>query len=93
MFTKPKPKSSLENAIDRALIDITGHDPATDEFARSVDQVGKLHKMKESESLPRVSPDTLVLAATNIAGIIMIIKHEHFNVITSKALAFVLKPR
>jgi len=93
MFTKPKTKSSLQNAIDRALIDITGQDPATAKFTTSVDQIVKLHKLKETESLPRVSPDTLVLAATNIAGIIMIIKHEHFNVITSKALSFVLKLR
>lgn len=93
MFAKPQPKSNLQNVIDHALIDITGHDPATDEFSRAVDQIAKLHKMKESENPSRVSPDTLVLAATNIAGIVLIIKHEHFNVITSKALGFVLKPR
>ncbi len=93
MFTKPKPKSGLENAIDFALLDIVGRDPAGDDFARATDQIAKLHKMKEAETPSRVSPDTLVLAATNIAGIVMIIKHEHFNVITSKALGFVLKPR
>ncbi len=94
MFTKPKTKlTTLEIVINEALERIEHVDPSTDGFARATDQIAKLHKMKESETLPRVSPDTLVLAATNIAGIIMIIKHEHFNVITSKALGFILKPR
>ncbi len=94
MFTKPTTEpSALQHAIDISLTGITGHDPATDEFARAVDQVAKLHKMKEAETPSQVSPDTLILCVTNIAGIAMILKHEYLNVITSKAISFVLKPR
>lgn len=94
MSTTPQPKlTPLETVINEALERIEHVDPSTDGFAKATDQIAKLHKMKETEKPSRVSPDTLVLAATNIAGIIMIIKHEHFNVITSKALSFVLKPR
>ena len=94
MFTKPKTKlTHLEIVINEALERIEHVDPSTDDFAKATDQIVKLHKMKEAETPSQVSPDTLVLAATNIAGIVMIIKHEHFNVITSKALGFVMKPR
>ncbi len=87
---KPTP---LSNAIDDALLTLLKQDPSTESYAASVDQIQKLHKMQEASRPAPVSQDTLVLAATNIAGIVMIIKHEHFNVITSKAISFVIKPR
>lgn len=94
MFRKPKSNTSLENAIDTALIEITGRDPSTTEFITSVDQIAKLHKMKVSEKPSALSRDTILLCVTNVAAIILIIRHEEFNNITSKALGFVpkLKP-
>lgn len=93
MFTPSTTKTDLEKSIDTALLRADAYDPSTEEFARSVDQISKLHKMKEAERPSSLSQDTLVLCLTNIAGIIMIIKHEQFNVITSKALGFVVKPK
>jgi hypothetical protein len=49
--------------------------------------------MADDNRSPRVSPDTALLSATNILGILLIIRHEYVNVITSKAQSFVLKPR
>jgi hypothetical protein len=38
-----------------------------------------------------VSSDTIVLAATNLAGILLILHYEQVHVVASKALAFVVK--
>lgn len=50
-------------------------------------------KKKEIEDRRRVSADTLAIVGANIAGIIMIIGYEKFNVVTTKALGFVSKLR
>jgi len=43
------------------------------------------------ETPDRVSYDTMVATAANLVGIALIIRHEHVNVITSKAMSFVPK--
>jgi hypothetical protein len=93
MFPTPKPKSKLQVAIDEVLFQMESHPADSEEYAAMLNHVQVLHKMKEAEKPSRVSPDTLVLAATNILGIALIIRHEQFNNITSNALSFVNKAR
>jgi len=40
-----------------------------------------------------VSRDTLAVIGANLLGILMIIKHENVNVITSRAMGLILSPR
>lgn len=93
MFTRDQPKSKLEEEIDSALNVLSAHTKHSEEYAKIVDQVVKLHKMKEEEKPSTVSPDTLLMVAANLIGILMITKHERADIITSKALSFVMKPR
>lgn len=93
---KPKPpreKTGLEKAIDDVLTDMQGYTSETDEFAKAVDQLDKLYKLKTIDSPERVSPDTLAIIAGNLVGIVLIVGYERANVVTSKALTFVLKAR
>jgi hypothetical protein len=94
MFTKtPAPKTELDDALTKALAELEVIDVTNENYGPALDRIVKLHKMKQ-ESLPnRVSPDTWALVGANLAGIVMILSHEHAHVITSKALSFVLKPR
>ena len=41
----------------------------------------------------KISPDTLVIVAANLLGIILILKYEQLDIISSKALSFVIKGR
>ena len=41
----------------------------------------------------KVSPDTLVIVGANLLGIILILKFEQLDIITTKALSFVIKGR
>lgn len=52
-------------------------------------------QLKRTEALKpdRVSADTWAMVGANIAGIVLIIGYERLNVITSKALGFILKSR
>lgn len=40
-----------------------------------------------------ISPDTILVVAGNLLGIVLILKHEKIDIITSKALGFVLRGR
>jgi len=93
MFNPPQPKSKLEVAFDKAVDDLNYHDVTSDKYNVIMDRVVKLHKLMEDEKPSRVSRDTLALIAANLTGIILIIRHENVNVIASKAMSFVVKPR
>lgn len=52
-----------------------------------------MEKYRDLTKKTRISPDTLAVVAGNLFGIMLILNHEKMNVITSKALAFVLRGR
>jgi hypothetical protein len=93
MFSGVKEPTSLEKEIERAVRELKNHPIGSEEYVRTLDQIVKLHRMKEEEKPSAVSKDTLVLAGVNLLGIIMIIRHEHVNVITSRAMNMVIRPR
>ena len=89
----PHEKSGLEEAIDDVLARMKDMTPEEEDYAKCVDQLSKLHKLKEDEKPSRVSPDTMVTAGANILGIVLIVGHERAHIITSKVKDFVLKLR
>lgn len=92
MIIKPKP-TVLDETIDAKLAELAGSPLDSDEFTKKMEQINKLYALKEKHSQKRVSPDTMLLVAGNLAGILMILSYERAHVITSKALGFVLKSR
>jgi hypothetical protein len=83
----------LEIAIDKALRDLNRHVIGDEDYVRTLDAIVKLHKMKIEEKNSLVKKDTLIIVGANILGLLMIIRHEHVNVITSKAMSLLLRPR
>ena len=94
MFKPPKPKSKLQLEIDRLTLDLRNHKTESKEYEDILDKLAKLHKVELERNPPpdRLKKDTAVVAVVNILGIAMIIRHEHLNVIASKALSLVRKP-
>lgn len=41
----------------------------------------------------KISPDTLAVVLCNLVGILLILNHEKIDIVTSKALGFVMKGR
>jgi exopolyphosphatase/pppGpp-phosphohydrolase len=63
------------------------------EYAKMLRTAERLHEMLDKEKPSSVSKEALLTVGANLLGIILIIKHENVNVITSKALGFVIRPR
>ena len=97
MFTdKPKPDTSaLDEAINNALKQLDYVPAYSDEYIRIISQIEKLNalrtEIKKIDAPQRVSPDTLAVVLGNLLGIVFIVGHERANVVTSKALNFVMK--
>lgn len=85
--------SALVEAIDELFDEMSNYSGDSDEYAKRVDQLSKLYSLKEIDSKKRVSPDTLAIVIGNILGITIIVGYERMNIVTSKALNFVLKLR
>jgi hypothetical protein len=85
--------SLLELAVEKAIRDLNLHVIGSEDYVRTLDALVKLHKMKLEEKASSVKKDTLLIVGTNLLGLLMIIKHEHVNIITSRAFSLLLKPR
>lgn len=93
MFGKSKENTPLENAIARVQSYLEGQEIDSDDYAKALKHLAELHKMKEAEKPSRVSPDTMLTVGANIVGILLIIRHEHVNVISSKAMDKLMRPK
>lgn len=90
---EPTEKSRLDQAIDAIFDEMSDLRSDEEDYATMVNQLTKLYALKEPESKKRVSPDTLAIVAGNLLGIILIVGHERANVVTSKAIQFVMKAK
>ena len=88
-----KEKTMLEKEIEAVLLEMKDMYVASEEYEIALNHLSTLHEMKPKEKKWNVSPDTMAIVAGNLLGIILILKHEEMNVITSKALNFVIKGR
>ena len=82
----------LIEQINEATTQLGSLTATDEEYSKTIDQIERLHKLlaKEREGF-RVSPDTLIIVAGNLLGIVLILNYERLVVITSKAVGFVGK--
>lgn len=93
MFPKSEIQTKLDAEINSALEKLEAiPDKTSKDYGNLVDHISRLHKLKAEEKPKQVNPDTMVIVAANVVGILMILNHERLHPITSKALNFVAKP-
>jgi hypothetical protein len=93
VFSRSKELSLIEQAIDRAMRELSHHAIDSKEYTMILDRIVVLSELKQKEKNSAISKDTLAIVGANLLGIFMIIQHEHVNVITSRAMNLVMKPR
>lgn len=94
MFWKSKSEAELllEREILIGIRKLKIDEVGSPGYRKTLDHLSKLYEMKEEEKSKSVSKDTAAVVAANLAGIFMIIKHEHVNVISTAAWNLLLKP-
>jgi hypothetical protein len=97
MFTIPsfptKQNSSLDDALEDAILELQSHNADSDEYRNIVNQITALNEVRNSTKRAPLSKDTLALVAGHLLGVWIIVSHEHVNVITSKAFSMIGKTR
>jgi hypothetical protein len=95
LLTKRDKRTALEKEIDDLTATLQHIDPYTDEYRDRLESIERLSKLRDEnkKSKLRVSPDTMVVVAGNLAGILLILLHEKLHVISTKALNFVIRGR
>lgn len=90
-----KEQTKLERAFDKAVDSLDSCVVGSKEYMEKLDAVGKLCAMvQDSKPKPdRVSADTAASIFANLLGIFMIIRYEKANVITTKAMSLLNRPR
>jgi hypothetical protein len=93
----PARKTSLDEAIESLIKELDGHDGHSNEAKAIAENINTLAEanatLKGADTPDFVSAETLAVIAANLAGILMILSYEKANVLTSKALSFVLKAK
>jgi hypothetical protein len=93
ILTKKNRKTKLDDVIEAVILKLEGLSPDSKEYQIIADNLERLYKARSYEKSNFVSPDTLAIIGGNLLGIALILWFEKTDVITSKALGFVLKGR
>lgn len=93
IFRNRKKEDELQEVIDELIQELKLHDTYSDEYTKAVDNLVKLDDVHRHKKLNRPSSDVLFTAGANLVGILLILNHEKANVITSKAVSLLLRPR
>lgn len=94
---KPHEDTDLEKLITKHIESMDGLGSETEDYTAQAANLKVLMEVRQLEDQiekpSRPSADTLALIAGNLAGIALILSFEKANVITSKGLSFIMKPK
>ncbi len=89
-FTKHNKRNEVEKLIDEHLEVML----VEAETKQDISEVLLLmERYKDLKKKKQFSPDTLLVVAGNLLGIVLILNYEKLNVVTTKALTFVIRGR
>jgi len=93
MFWRKRPDPLFDNMI-KLSSELDDLDKEAGEHKSAFDRAVQLYELREKTNRENsISKDTLLIVAANLLGILLIIRHEHVNVITSRAMNALISPR
>lgn len=94
LFTKSETESKLDAEIASLLDELSACQKTSEEYSSLVERLTKLYKLKTEERSKQISPDTVLVVAANLFGILWLARYERENVIKApNAFRQVIKPR
>ena len=88
MFKRIGIDTRINNQTIRLLEEMAEDKTDSPEFAKRVDQLIKLHTIRDKN---RISHETWATIGANLAGIALILGHERASIIATKSLGLVKK--
>jgi len=98
-FKKPDHKPTVEQKLIADLYTkLAGYEPDSEEFKKALDGIDSVQKQIQIDKKLRSrwtmpSSDAILTGAVSLLGIVLILHYEKLDVVSSKALGFVHKPK
>ena len=86
-------QSKLDAPITKVLQELEEFSCGTPEWESNLGHLERLQKMRREENPLIPSGDAVVAAVGSLAGILLIVNFERFNVMTSKAVGMLLRSK
>jgi hypothetical protein len=94
MFKINTPKKPVvDDEIVHILKKLEELDPSSKEYADACLNLKVLHEARSYKTKNSIDMDTLIIAGANILGIVLVLYHEKFDIISSKAFGMIMKVR
>lgn len=85
----PESLKLMDEEIARLTAKLSTINPLDDDYSKILDLISKLTKARAEKNERAISMDTILTIGANIAGLLLILNYERFNVISTKALTMV----
>lgn len=93
MFTRRRIEATLDTEMEALLEKLEELRDQPDDYAAVVERVAKLQKLRSERGLQPPSWDTVLVVGANVFGVVWLARYEKENVISGKAINFVMKSR
>lgn len=82
-------KNDISVEVDRVVEFLSKISPSEDDYTTGVQNLKTLCEARAKKPGTLIEPDVLIAAVVNLLGIVLILRHEQFNVVTTKAMTFI----
>ena len=86
-------KRTINDEIDRLCELLSKTKPGTQAYLKISENLQSLCDSRSFKAHSTVTMDTVILAVTNIVGLLLVLNYEQLHVVSGRALEFVLKRR
>jgi len=89
----PKSNTYVDGEIARIVLAMQDQEVTDEGYSKLLNRLEGLQKIRNDEKPDKASTNTILTVAANLVGILLIIRHEHVNVIMSRAMNLVAKTK
>lgn len=86
-----KDELSIESERRRIFEAMVNMGIESKEYLAALRALKELEDVENQQKRRKPSPDTVLLVATNLLGILLILNYERLNVVSSRAISFILR--
>lgn len=86
-------KPTIDSVIDQLLAELSKMPADSDKYAKIVQNLEGLCKARSYKRDSRIPWEVLIYAGTSLLETLLVLNFERLNVLTSKAIGYVLKAR
>jgi len=85
MMFRPKGLKALDKEIERLVVQLGGIEPVDKNYAIVTERLKDLTEARERKNSCEISNEAILTAMVSIVSLLIVLKFEQFDVITSKA--------